>query len=94
LGGLQLNIGQYVVLVNPKNPRQKVAFGKINGRWGFMDKFHGLNIPKFWIKVDVAVEHVLDVPLMHPYEVDDQVVIKDVVGSCTLWNLKYVKVIG
>jgi len=59
-----------------------------------MDKFHGLNIPKFWIKVDVVVEHVLDVLLMHPYEVDDKVVIKDVVGSCKLSNLKYVKVIG
>jgi hypothetical protein len=28
-------------------------------------------IPNFWFKVDVAVAHVPNIPLMHPREVND-----------------------
>ncbi len=59
-----------MTLVNAKNQRQKVALGKINGLWG-IDKFHGLLIQKIWIKVDVVVAHVVDVPLMHTHDDDD-----------------------
>jgi len=43
--------------------------------------------------VDVVVAHVLDTALVYLYEVDDQVIMRDVVGICTLWNWKYVKVV-
>jgi hypothetical protein len=59
-----------LTLVNPKNQRQKVALRKISGLWG-INKFHGLPIPKFWIKVNVAIAHVVDVPLMYTHEADD-----------------------
>ncbi len=48
---------------------------KINGLWG-IDKFHGLPIPNFWIKVNVTIAHVVDVPLMHTHEADDQSLMK------------------
>jgi hypothetical protein len=44
--------------MNPKNPRQKVAFKKVNLGGG--DKFHGACILEFWLKVDVEEAHVLD----------------------------------
>jgi hypothetical protein len=36
-----------MMLLNAKNPRQKVALRKINGLYG-IDKFHGHNIPFFF----------------------------------------------
>ncbi len=69
-----------------------MALGKISGLWG-MDKFHGCFIPNFCVKVDVVVVHVDDVPLIHPHEPNDQVLMQDVVGISTLWNWKYVKAI-
>jgi hypothetical protein len=80
-----------MVLVNLKNPKQKVAFGKISGCWG-SKKFHCSLIPKFWYKVDVMVVHMLEGPLMHSHENDDHAIVKDVVGICTMWNWKYVEV--
>lgn len=73
------------MLLNPKNPRQKVALGKITSLWG-VDKFHGYVIPSFCVKVNVAVIHMANIPLMHPHEVDDQVVVRNVIGTSTLWN--------
>ncbi len=69
-----------------------MALRKINGLWG-VDKFHGHFIPSFCVKVDVVIVHVGDVPLMHPHELDDQVLVQDLVRTSTLWNWKYVKVI-
>jgi hypothetical protein len=80
-----------VLLLNPENPRQKVASSKISNLWG-IDKFHGIAIPNFWFKVDLNVVHIGDVPLMHPHEANDQVLVQDVIGTCVLWNWKYVKV--
>jgi len=71
--------------MNPKNVRQNVASSKVNGQWG-LEKFHGATIPKFWFKVDVANVHMPKLPLMHPNEIDDHVIVGDVVGTCTLWN--------
>jgi hypothetical protein len=80
-----------VVLLNPKNAKQKVAFGKVSGQWG-LEKFHGAIVLEFLFKVDVATMHMLEIPLMHPHEANDQVAMGDVVGTCTLWNWKYVKI--
>jgi hypothetical protein len=80
-----------MMLLSPKNTRQKVVIRKINGLWG-IDKFHGNVIPNFWLKVDVVVVHIGDIPLMHPHsKVDDHVLVQDVIGTSTLWNSKYVK---
>ncbi len=76
-----------MALLNPKNTQKTVAMGKINSLWG-IDKFHGDVIPKFSLKVDVAIVHVANVPLMHPHEPNDQVVVGDVVGISALWNWK------
>ncbi len=51
-----------------------MALGKINGLCG-VDKFHGHVIPSFCVKGDVAVIHMANIPLMHPREADDQVVV-------------------
>jgi hypothetical protein len=60
-----------------------VALGKINDFWG-IDRFHGIVIPNFWLKVDVNVVHMGDVPFMHPHEANDQVLVQDVIGTCAL----------
>lgn len=73
------------MLLNPKNTRQKMASSKISGLWS-IDKFHNTNIPILWLKVDVHVVHMGDVPLMHPHEANDQVLVWDVIGTCALWN--------
>ncbi len=67
-----------------------MASGKFSGLWG-VDKFHGHVIPIFCVKVNVAVIHIANIPLMHPHEADDQVVVQDVIGTSTLWNWRYVK---
>ncbi len=64
-----------MTLANTKNQGHKVISRKINGLWG-IDKCHGLPIPNFWIKVDVAIAHVVDVPLMHIHEADDRFLMK------------------
>jgi hypothetical protein len=37
-----------------------------------VEKFHGSLIPNFCFKVDVAIIHMLDIPLMYPHEADDK----------------------
>ncbi len=86
-------VGQVVTLLNPKNPRHKVASGKISGLWG-LDKFHGCTILDFWFKVYVDVVHMPEVPLIHPHDANDQYVVEHVEGACTLWNWKFVKLVG
>jgi hypothetical protein len=52
-----------VTLFNPKSPQKKVARGKIDGLRG-VDKWHGSVIPNLFVKVDILVVHVVEVPLM------------------------------
>jgi hypothetical protein len=59
-----------VALLDPKNTWQMVAIHKISGLWG-IDTFYGNLIPKFSLKVDVSIVHVVDVPFMHPHEPDE-----------------------
>ncbi len=35
-----------MVLLNPMNAKQKVAFGNVSDQWG-LEKFHRATIPKF-----------------------------------------------
>jgi len=62
-----------------------MALRKFNDLLG-VNKFHGRVIPNFCMKVDVAVIYMANIPLMHPHEADDQVVVQDVIGTSTLWN--------
>lgn len=73
--------------MNPKNARQKVASGKVNGWWG-VEKFHGTTIPYFWFKIDVATTHMHEIPLMHLHEVGEETRMGDVVGTCSLVDLE------
>ncbi len=91
VGWMQFVIGQFVTLMNPKNARQKVAFSKVNGGRG-VEKFHGTTIVDFWFKIDVATTHMPKNPLKVPHEVDEHTRVGDVVGTCTLWNWKFVKI--
>jgi hypothetical protein len=60
-----------VILLNPKNTRKEVVTRKSSGLWG-IDKFHDNVIQKFWLKVDVVVVHIGDIPFIHPHsKVDD-----------------------
>jgi hypothetical protein len=72
-----------VVLLNPKNPRQKVASGKISDWWG-LHKFHGAFLLEFWFTIDLQDVYVFDNPLMHSHEIDDHAFVQDVVGICAL----------
>jgi hypothetical protein len=39
-----------------------------------------------FLNFEEAHAHVLDHPLMHPYEVDDQAFMQDVIGTYVLWT--------
>ena len=64
--------------------------GKINGFLG-KHKFHFLDISETWFKVDVQEILQKEVPLMFPYDANDQNVIDDVRGMSTMWDQKYIK---
>jgi hypothetical protein len=49
------------------------ALSSISDIWR-IDKFHGLTIPNFWVKVNVANVHMVEVLHIHPHELDNQVV--------------------
>ncbi len=77
-------------VIQPKKPKNKVVGGKISGLWG-VDKWHGYVIPNLFVKVDISVFHVVEVPLMVTNEVADQFIVGDAIGSYALWSWKYVK---
>jgi hypothetical protein len=41
---------------------------------------------EFSYKVDVTIAYLGDIKLAYPHEDEDQSVVKDMVGGCTLWN--------
>jgi hypothetical protein len=59
-----------VTLFNPKNPKKKVVGGKISGLWG-VDKWHDFVIPNIFVKVDISIVHVVELPLMVTNEAVD-----------------------
>ena len=76
--------------MNPRAVRQKVAVGKISGLPG-KHKFHFIDIPETWFKVDVREILQKGVALMFPFDANDQNVIDDVRGTSTMWDQKYLK---
>jgi hypothetical protein len=74
-----------------ENKRWKVVISKISSVGG-VDKFHFKVIPEFCYKVDVTTAYLGDVKLAYPHEDGDQWLVKNVVGSCTLWTEKNLRV--
>ena len=54
-------------------------------------KFHLNDIPETWFKVDILEIMLLDVPLMMPRDDEGFSIMKDVKGTSTLWDQKYLK---
>jgi hypothetical protein len=73
-------MGQEVWLMNPRSVCQKVAFGRISGFSG-EHRFHFLEIPDGWMKVDVHEVLVPNAVLMMENRNAEQKKVKDVVGS-------------
>ena len=87
---LQYHCGDEVFLINPRVSRQKVAVGNISGIPG-IHKFHSLDIPENWFKVEVKEVFHGGVALMFPNAADDQEKLDDVKGTFTVWDQKYLK---
>jgi hypothetical protein len=87
---VQYCMGQQVCLMNPKNVKQKVAVGIVSG-FGGIDKFHFNTIPESWLKVDVKEVVSPNADLMYPNKNANQILLKDVVGSNTMWDEKFIK---
>jgi hypothetical protein len=87
----QFDKGVKVLLLDGANVKQIIAIGRIIGLPG-VDYYHGK--PIFDKYYSIGVEEALDgkVPLFVKNEVDDppQLHLKDVVGTATLWDCKYI----
>jgi hypothetical protein len=88
---VQFVMGQEVWLMNPRSVRQKVASGRVSGFSG-EHRFHFLEIPDGWMKVDVQEALVPNAVLMMENRDVEQEKVKDAVGSSVLWNQKNVKI--
>jgi len=44
-----------------------------------------------FIKIDISIVHVVEVPLLVTNEATDQFTMGDAIGSFALWSWKYVK---
>ena len=86
----QYKAGDTVWLMNPRAVRQKLAVGRIIGFPG-KHKFHFMDIPESWFKVDVLEILHLGVQLMFGNDNNDQVNIEDAKGSSTIRDQKYIK---
>jgi hypothetical protein len=84
-------MGQEVWLMNPRSVWQKVAFGRVRGFSG-EHRFHFLEIPDGWMKVNVQEELAPNVVLMMENRDAEQEKVKDAIGSSVQWNQKYVKI--
>jgi hypothetical protein len=85
-----LVMGQEVWLMNPRSVRQKVALGTVSGISG-QHRFHFMEIPVGWMKVDITEVLASNVMLMMENRDAEQEKVKDAVGSSVLWNQKFMK---
>ncbi|KAG0606104.1 hypothetical protein M758_9G114200 [Ceratodon purpureus] len=77
-----------VYLLDPKDPRNKVAIGAISGV--DRDLFHLKPIPSGWLRVDVLEVFDHKIPLMKPHEPADQFELGDTIGGVVLWKRTHV----
>jgi hypothetical protein len=83
-------MGSEVWLMNPRSVRQKVASGTVSGIAG-QHKFHFLEIPPAWMKIDIREALAPSVLLMMENLDDEQTQVGDAVGSSVLWNQRFLK---
>jgi hypothetical protein len=76
--------------MNPKWSTQKVATGTINGVGGEA-KFHFVDIPDKWFKIDIREALLPQTALMYVNEPADQYLVGDVVGTASIWDQRYIK---
>jgi hypothetical protein len=82
---IEFVMGQHVWLMNPRSIRQKAARGTVSGISG-QHRFHFVEIPDGWLKVDVQEALMPNVSLMMENREAEQEKVKDAIGSCILWN--------
>jgi hypothetical protein len=83
-------MGSEVWLMNPRSSRQKVAYGAVSGIGG-QHRFHFMEIPPAWLKIDIREALAPLVPLMMENLDDEQTKVGDAVGSSVIWNQRFVK---
>lgn len=83
-------MGERVLLMNPRNVRQKVAFGTVSGL-AREHKIHGKDILAVWFRVNVEEVHLPNSPLMWPHADDKMQVVKDIVGSTIGWEERFMR---
>jgi hypothetical protein len=79
-----------VWIMNPKQSTQKVVTGIISGVEGEA-KFHFVDIPDKWFKIDIREALLLETALMYVNEPADQYLVGDIVGTTSIWDQRYIK---
>jgi hypothetical protein len=76
--------------MNPKRSTEKVATGTINGV-GREAKFHFVDIPDKWFKIDIREALLPKTTLMYVNEPADQYLVGNIVGTTSIWDQRYIK---
>jgi hypothetical protein len=76
--------------MNPKQSTQKVATGTISGVGGEA-KFHFVDIPDKWFKIDIREALLPETALMYVNEPADQYLVGNIVGTTSIWDQRYIK---
>jgi hypothetical protein len=67
-----------------------VVTGTISGV-GREAKFHFVDIPDKWFKIDIWEPLLPETALMYVKEPADQYLVGDIVGTTSIWNQRYIK---
>jgi hypothetical protein len=76
--------------MNPKWSTQKVATSTISGVGGEA-KFHFVDIPDKWFKIDIREALLPETALMYVNEPADQYLVGNIVGTSSIWDQRYIK---
>jgi hypothetical protein len=76
--------------MNPKQSTQKVATGTISGVGGEA-KFHFVDIPDKWFKIDIREALLPETALIYVNEPADQYLVGDIVETISIWDQRYIK---
>jgi hypothetical protein len=76
--------------MNPKRSTQKVATGTISGVGGEA-KFHFVDIPDKWFKIDIWEALLPETALIYVNELTNHYLVGDVVGTASIWDQRYIK---
>lgn len=86
------HVGDEVFLMNPRAVRQKVATATVSGLPG-SHKFHGMDVPTSWLRVDLREVLQNRVALMFPNDAAGMALVEDAKGSTAIWDQEYVKLV-